>query len=258
MREQKTIFAIVPCYNEETQVERVVRTMPDYVDRIVVIDDCSSDRTQQVVSSLERENERVVLISHPENRGVGGAIASGYEYARDHHADVAVVMAGDGQMCPSELPEILGPVLRDEFDYSKGNRITSLSALRKMPLIRFLGVSFLSVVTKFVSGYWHIGDSQSGYAAINRKMLRRIDWQAMYPRYGQPNDLLVRLSVNRARVCDVPIEPVYNVGEQSGIRISRVSFSISWLLAKLFCWRIKHKLVGASATRLAARAQIAE
>lgn len=258
MREQKTIFAIVPCYNEETQVERVVRTMPKCVDRIVVIDDCSSDQTRQIVATLSEQDERIVLIVHPENRGVGGAITSGYEYARDKNADVAVVMAGDGQMCPTELPRILQPVLRDQVDYAKGNRLTSVSALRKMPFVRFLGVSALSLVTKIVSGYWHIGDSQSGYTAINREMLRRIDWQRMYPRYGQPNDLLVRLSVNKARVCDVPIEPVYNVGERSGIRISRVTFSISWLLAKLFCWRIKHKLVGMSATRLAARAQIAE
>jgi hypothetical protein len=106
-----------------------------------------------------------------------------------------------------------------------------------------VGNSILSLLTKIASGYWHIADSQSGYCAINKKALRLIDWDRMYKRYGQPNDLLVRLNVLGMRVRDVPINPVYNVGEKSGVRVWKVVFTISWLLLRMFLWRLREKYV---------------
>jgi GT2 family glycosyltransferase len=174
---------------------------------------------------------------------VGGAIATGYEYARDHGYDVAVVMAGDGQMDPDDLPAILDPVIDDQADYTKGNRLVTGEAFRKIPKIRFFGNSALSLFTKIASGYWHVADSQTGYTAINRSALETIDWQQMYKRYGQPNDLLVKLNVAGMRVVDVPIEPVYNVGEKSGIKVRKVVFTIGSLLVRLFFWRLKEKYI---------------
>ena len=174
---------------------------------------------------------------------MGGAIASGYRWARDHDFDVAVVMAGDGQMDPDDLPALLDPVVTDEADYSKTNRLFTGEAYRRIPKVRYFGNSVLSLLTKIASGYWHVADSQSGYTAINKEALDTIDWGAMYKGYGQPNDLLVRLNVCGFRVADVHAKPVYDVGEKSGIRIWRVVFSISWLLARMFLWRLKEKHV---------------
>ena len=101
----------------------------------------------------------------------------------------------------------------------------------------------LSLLTKIASGYWHVADSQSGYTAIGLSTLQKLDLDRVYPRYGFPNDLLVHLNVRDARVRDVPSRPVYNVGEQSGIRYSRVVPTISWLLLKAFFWRLKEKYV---------------
>jgi len=243
MMKDKTIHVVVPCYNEETQVGTVIDTMPDMVDKIIVVDDCSTDRTREIVKEYEAANDRIVLIFHERNLGVGGAIASGYEWARDNNADVAVVMAGDGQMPPADLPAIVEPVVSDRADYTKGNRLVTGEAYRKIPKVRYFGNAILSLLTKIASGYWHIADSQSGYTAINRKMLEAIDWKEMYRDYGQPNDLLVRLNVFNARVCDVETEPVYNIGEKSGIRIGRVVLRISGLLTKLFLWRLKEKYI---------------
>ncbi len=243
MYNNNSICVVIPCYNEETQIQKVIDTMPKYVDRIIIIDDFSKDRTVKIAKEIIINNARVFLIEHKENLGVGGAIASGYQFAKNENYDVAVVMAGDGQMNPDDLPAILEPVVDGKVDYSKGNRLFTGEAFKKIPKARYFGNSILSMFTKIASGYWNIADSQSGYTAINKKALHAIDWEKMYQRYGQPNDLLVRLNVENFRVADVPVEPVYNIGEKSGIKIHKVIFTIGWLLIKLFLWRMKEKYI---------------
>jgi glycosyltransferase involved in cell wall biosynthesis len=243
MYKEKTVCVVIPCYNEETQIEKVIATMPEYVDYMVLVDDQSRDRTVETIKKMQENNKQVILIEHKINQGVGGAIASGYKWARDNEMEMAVVMAGDGQMDPDDLPALLEPVVDGAADYSKGNRLFTGEAFKKIPTIRYLGNGLLSLMTKVTSGYWNIADSQSGYTVINEKALKLIDWDKMYKRYGQPNDILVRLNVENLRVTDVPIEPVYNVGEKSGIKIHKVIFTIGWLLTKLFFWRMKEKYI---------------
>lgn len=243
MFKEKSVAAVVPCYNEETQIKGVIESMPEYVDHIVVIDDCSKDKTIEIVEGLMPEHKKVILIKHEKNQGVGGAIASGYIWARDANVDIAVVMAGDGQMDPAQLPRVLDPVALGKTDYSKTNRLLSGEAYSTIPRVRYIGNSILSFLTKIASGYWHVADSQSGYTAINKEALHTIDFEKMYKRYGQPNDLLVKLNIYNFRVTDVHTPPVYNVGEQSKMNIRKVLFTISWLLIKLFFYRLKQKYI---------------
>jgi glycosyltransferase involved in cell wall biosynthesis len=244
MYQNRKIAVVVPAYNEGTQITRVITSMPAIVDHIIIVDDHSKDDTAEIVQTQCKICVRsVILIKHETNQGVGGAIATGYEWCRDHGVDVAVVMAGDGQMNPTDLPAILDPVVDGRADYTKGNRLVTGNAFQKIPKIRFFGNSALSLFTKIASGYWHVADSQTGYTAINAKALRAINWKHMYKRYGQPNDLLVRLNVENLRVIDVPVEPVYGVGEKSGIRIGRVIFTIGSLITRLFFWRLKEKYI---------------
>lgn len=243
MFQEKRIAVVVPSFNEERNIGRVIETMPQYVDHIVIVDDCSTDNTVGVAQAHRSRDNRIVLIRHEVNQGVGGAIATGYKWARDNGVDAAVVMAGDGQMDPKELPSLLEPVVSGRCDYSKANRLAYQKAFREIPKIRFLGNSALSLLTKIASGYWHIADSQSGYTVINRTALEVVDWDRMYKRYGQPNDLLVRLNVHGFRVIDVPQRPVYGVGEQSKLKVHKVAPRISWLLLKGFLWRLKEKYV---------------
>lgn len=243
MIEGKKMAVVVPAYNEEDLIARVVETMPDSVDRIVVVDDFSTDRTVAVLKELKQDHKRLHVICHSENKGVGGAICTGYRFARDEGYDVTVVMAGDAQMDPDDLPAVAGPVARDEVDYCKGNRLFTGEAYKKIPKVRYFGNAILSLMTKIASGYWHVADSQTGYTAINLKMLKLIDWHKTYKRYGCPNDYLVRLNVYDARVQDVPIQPVYGVGEKSGIKLHRVIPKMTILLSKLFLWRMLQKYV---------------
>ena len=226
------ICIVVPCYNEERNLPTVIRTIPDYCDAIVVVDDVSTDNTVAVAEREHEKDPRVVIVRHKINQGVGGAIASGYEWARDNGMDAAVVMAGDAQMDPGELPILLAPCLRDGVNYVKGNRLVYQQSRHIIPGIRFFGNSALSLLTKFASGYWHVSDSQCGYTVVDKKVLELIDWQTMYKRYGQPNDLLVSLNIQNFSVKDVAVRPIYGVGEVSGIKIKRVIFTISSVLIR--------------------------
>jgi len=244
MYKDKTIGVVIPAYNEEKLIGQVIETMPEYVDHIIVVDDCSQDNTIDVVNSYFPEmDNRLHLIEHQTNQGVGGAIADGYKWCRDHELDIIAVMAGDAQMNPDDLPRLLEPIVADTVDYTKGNRLFTGDAWNQIPKIRYLGNSAMSLLTKIASGYWHVADSQSGYTAINLKALKTIDWDSMYKKYGQPNDLLVRLNIYNFRVQDVPVTPIYNIGEKSGIRPLRMIPRLTWLLFRLFIYRMWQKYV---------------
>jgi len=281
-----TVAVVVPAYNEERQILQVISTMPDFVDRIVVINDCSSDRTGLIVlnhikqltpasetlftkssplktkynraeivlhemaekeleffipSQVANENpvsDRVILINHLSNGGVGAAIARGYKWCIDHHIDCTAVMAGDGQMDPSELESICRPVIEDGIDYVKGNRLIHRSAWLVMPKIRYIGNAILSILTKIASGYWHVSDTQCGFTAISLKALQAIKIHDIYRSYGMPNDLMVKLNIAFCTIKEVGIKPIYNVGEQSKMRVMKVIPTVSLLLFKSFFKRL--------------------
>ena len=241
MYKKNNIAVVIPAYNEEKLISRTIESVPDYIDKIVVIDDYSTDHTLQTIMQLMESNSKITLINHKHNQGVGGAIASGYIWAKDNNFDIAVVMAGDAQMDPNDMPKLLNAIIEDGADCAKGNRLRSGIVRKEMPWIRYYGNQLLSLLTKIASGYWHIADSQTGYVAINKKILNKIDWQKMYKRYGQPNDLLVRLNVENMIVRDVQINPVYGIGEKSGIKIRKLTFTLSFLLFKKFIWRLTEK-----------------
>ena len=222
---------VIPAYNEELLIGRVIETMPDFVDWMIVVNDNSSDETAEVVEGYKEScRERLVLINLEHNLGVGGAICEGYKWAREHSIDLTAVMAGDAQMSPDDLPALLDPIVDDRCDYSKGNRLFSGEAWKMIPRVRYLGNSILSLLSKVASGYWHLADSQTGYTVASLRVLATIDLDGVYKRYGMPNDMLVKLNVFDFRVRDVYVKPVYNQGEKSGIRIWRVFFSIPVLL----------------------------
>jgi len=243
MYKNHIIGVVVPAHNEEKLIAQTINAMPDFIDNIIIVDDASTDRTSPIVRDIAITNNKIILISHEKNRGVGGAISTGYIWCRDHDVDIAVVMAGDGQMDPADLPALLEPMVKDHADYTKGNRLITGEAWKKIPRIRYLGNSILSFMTKIASGYWHVTDSQTGYTAINKKALHLLPIENIYPRYGMPNDFLVTLNIYNMRVKDVPVRPVYGIGEKSGIRLSRDIFKIFFLIIRLFFRRMSQKYI---------------
>ena len=241
MFEGKRVGVVVPAYDEEALIAATLGGIPPLVDRIFVVDDGSTDRTRE--RALELGDPRVEVLSHERRSGVGAATITGYRRALADGLDVVVVMNGDNQMDPHDLPTLVEPVARGELDYSKANRLSTGLAWQLIPKTRFFGNAILSMLTKVASGYWHVADSQSGFTAVSREMLERLDLDRVYTSYGFPNDMLVHLNVWNARVRDVPSRPVYGVGERSGIRLHRVVPSISLLLFKGFWWRLWQKYV---------------
>jgi glycosyltransferase involved in cell wall biosynthesis len=237
----KRVAVVVPAHDEEKLIAETIRSVPEFVDRILVVDDASRDGT--VAAARGTGDARVDLIEHERNLGVGAAILTGYRRALAERIDVTAVMAADAQMDPTDLETLVAPVARDEVDYAKANRLFTGKAWDVIPRYRYLGNAFLSLLTKIASGYWHVADSQSGYTAISLDMLDLLDLDQIYPRYGFPNDMLVHLNVWDARVRDYPSRPIYGVGERSGIRLRKVVPSISWLLVKGFFWRMREKYV---------------
>jgi glycosyltransferase involved in cell wall biosynthesis len=244
-----TVAAVVPAYNESRLIGKTITTMPDFVDHIIVINDCSKDDTSDKARAVG--DPRVIVIDHVRNTGVGGSIIDGHKKALEVGADVNVVMAGDAQMDPTYLPDLLDPIADHGYEFTKANRFFSRHALVGMPVIRLLGSVALSFATKVGSGYWNLFDPQNGYTAIRRSALLRLDLSKIARGYAFENDLLIWLNIANARAKDVPIPAVYGE-EVSSMKISRVIGSIGGLLIRGF-WRrmlLKHVLASFSPVAL--------
>ncbi|NIM03352.1 glycosyltransferase [bacterium] len=244
MYREKRVAVVVPAYNEQELIGRVLETMPQWVDKVVVVDDASKDNTVEGVRKFEEAlSGRLILLEHNKNQGVGKAIITGYKWARDNNIDVTAVMAGDAQMDPADLPQLLDPLVDGQADYTKGNRLITGGTWQMMPKTRYLGNAFISLLTKIVSGYWHVADFQCGYTATSLKVLKVINLDRVYGRFGMPNDFLVRLNVHYFRVKDVSVKAIYNIGEKSGVKIWKIAFTLTFLLSKMFFWRMKEKYI---------------
>lgn len=237
------VAVVIPCYNEERKVGGVIRSMPALVDRIYVVDDASQDGSIEVVEDAARERGMDVIVIRQEmNAGVGASICQGYKRAYTDNFDLVAVMAGDGQMDPDDLEFLLEPLALGQADYAKGNRFKA-SAGDKIPAVRLLGNLILSALTKIVSGYWHVSDTQCGYTAINRAALGAVQWDDVYPRYGCPNDILTRLNIAEMRVIEVCVKARYGVDWTSKMKVTRIILPILGLMWRLFLHRMYRKYI---------------
>ncbi len=193
------------------------------VQRIYIVDDKCPEESGKFVEA-NCKDPRVMVLYNEINKGVGGAVKTGYLKALEEGIDIVIKMDGDGQMDPGCLPKLIKPILNGEADYTKGNRFSDLRSLKKMPKVRILGNSILSVVNKFVNGYWNIMDPTNGYTAIHRTALSMLDLERVSDRYFFESDMLFRLGIIRAVLCDIPMPAIYGT-EKSGLKISKVLFS---------------------------------
>lgn len=222
----RSVVAVVPARDEAARIAVVVRTMPRGVERIVVVDDGSTDETGPLARAAD---PRVEVVRHGAPRGVGGALVSGYRAAFAGGADVAVVLAGDGQMDPADLPALLDAVgCAERAVYVKGTRLTRRRVLTDMPGARLVGNAALTLLTRALTGL-PITDAQCGYTALTRSAAERLDLPSLWPRYGYPNDLLARCAARGVPVLEVPVRAVYR-GERSGIRLRDALFTVPYAL----------------------------
>lgn len=229
-----SIAVVVPAYNEAKHIALTLRSIPRYVDRIVVVDDGSSDATAAEVQAME--DARIDLVRHATNRGVGQALCTGYAKAFGDGMEIVAVMAGDGQMHPDDLHRLLAPLVAGEADYAKGDRLSHPECWQRMPRARVLGNHVLSLGTRVATGL-SIRDSQCGFTALHRRAGERVPWAKLWRGYGYPNDLLGRLRQSGARVRDIVVRPVY-ADEESGIGWRHALFVIPFVLATVALRRV--------------------
>jgi glycosyltransferase involved in cell wall biosynthesis len=234
------IGVVVPAYNEEVLLGKTIKGIPKYVSRIYIVDDCSSDRTPEVVKNLK--DPRIVSLRHEVNMGAGKSVIDGYKMALEDKMDIVVVMDGDNQMDPAQMPRLLMPIIEGKADYTKGNRLITKEAREGMSAWRFFGNTLLSLLTKIGSGYWDLMDPQNGYAAASRKALETIDLDSVYTYYGYVNDILIKLNAYGMKVTDVVIPARYG-NEKSSINYRKYVLNVAPMLFKGFLWRLKTKYV---------------
>ncbi len=243
MYKGKSLAIVVPAFNEQELILETLKGIPNYVDIVIVIDDCSTDKTYDLVKTYSKTSKiEINLIKNNQNRGVGGSIKRGYEESLKKEIDIISVMAGDNQMDPEYLPKLLDPLVKDIADYSKGNRLHH-PLKRKMPLFRRFGNNILTLLNKISTGYWNISDPQNGYTAITKLALLKLDLRNVYSGYGYCNDLLSNANIHNLRVHDVVMPPVYG-NEVSGIKIGRYMILMLYLLTRGFFNRIQTKYGG--------------
>ena len=213
---------VIPTYKAKKQVLDVISQIGPEVELIYVIDDKCPEESGKYVSE-NCTDKRVKVIFHEKNKGVGGAVKTGYKHALAEGAEIIVKIDSDGQMDPSLIPTFIKPIINKEADYVKGNRFFELESLSKMPRLRLFGNSILSLVNKFVNGYWNIMDPTNGFTAIHKNALKRLPLDKIADRYFFESDMLCRLGIIRAVVTDIPMKAKY-AEEKSGLKISKIMF----------------------------------
>ena len=229
---------MIPCYRVAGQIAGVVQSIPQSYSPIICVDDASPDDVKGALDALA--DPRVVYVKHDRNRGVGGAVKTGWLEALERGADVCVKMDGDGQMRGEDLDALVAPLLDGSADAAKGNRFVDHEALRAMPTVRLVGNAMLSFAVKLVSGYWNVLDPTNGFVAVRATVLQRLELERLADRYFFETSLLVELNIARARVADVALPAIYgDAGSSLRVRHVMATFPAMLVRAMLrrFYWR---------------------
>jgi glycosyltransferase involved in cell wall biosynthesis len=216
------IAIVIPTYKTKKHVLDVISQIGPEADIIYIVDDKCPEESGRFVSE-NCTDKRVKVLYHEKNKGVGGAVKTGYKQALADGADIVIKIDSDGQMDTSLLPIFIKPIVNGEADYVKGNRFFELESLSKMPRMRLFGNSVLSLVNKFVNGYWNVMDPTNGFTAIHKNALKRLQLDKIADRYFFESDILCRLGIIRAVVLDVPMKARY-ADEKSGLSIGKIMF----------------------------------
>jgi len=220
-RPEVHVAAVVPAYNVAVQLGEVLRQMPALFKSIIVVDDASHDESAAVAERYAQLDPRIIVMRHDVNRGVGGAMLTGFSKALEAGADIVVKVDGDGQMPLWLAPQLVQPLIDGTADYTKGNRFRDFQAVRAMPFIRRVGNVALSFLSKAATGYWHCFDPTNGFVAIRADVLSQLPLQKIDPSYFFETSMLSHLYVLGAVVKEMPM-PARYAGETSNLSITRV------------------------------------
>ena len=232
------VGVVIPCFREKSFICGVLEKIPEFVSKVYVIDDACPEGTGDHVESNINQ-ERVIVLRHKTNRGVGGAVLTGYSHAIQDGIKIIVKLDGDGQMNPAHITRFVDPIVSGDADYTKGNRFYQLRALKQMPKNRLIGNMLLTFLSKASSGYWNIFDPTNGYTAIHSAILNRLYLGRISTDFFFESDMLCKLGEVRARVQDIPMDARYG-NEKSSLVVHKIIAPFFYRHSKRLVERLLH------------------
>jgi len=242
MYKEHIIAVVIPAYNEGLLIIKTLEGIPEFVDKIFVVEDKSTDDTLAKIKKKKENDPRIEVIKHNKNKGLGQSLIDGYVISKKSDADITAIMAGDNQMSPEDLPNLLDKIIINNYDYVKGNRLLYDGVKESMPKYRFFGNAILTILTKFATGYFFLMDPQCGYTVIRNDCLKKIPIEKMSKGYGYNADILCMLNIRSFKVADCEVKPVYGK-EKSKIKLWKYIPKTSFLLIRLFFRRLWKRYV---------------
>lgn len=236
-RESGIISVVIPAYKVSRHLGGLLERIGDEITNIIVVDDCCPEKSGKIAQEFSKKDNRISVIFHDQNMGVGGAVKSGYTKALALGSDIVVKLDGDGQMNPDYIDELVHPLIIGIANYTKGNRFYDIEAITQMPKIRIFGNLALSFMSKLSTGYWTMFDPNNGFTAIDSRTLKKLPLEKIDNRYFFESDMLFRLNLTRAWVEDVPLPAIYGK-EESSLSITRSLFEFLYKHHRNFVKRI--------------------
>ena len=215
------VFAVIPAYNEEKHISKIVRETKKYVDAVIIVDDGSKDKT----ASIARKSKAVVL-THLVNLGKGAALKTGCDYAVKKNASIIIAIDADAQHDPKEIPKFVEGLKNHEIvlGYRKLNR--------KMPFVLKLGNWFINKTISFLYGV-KIRDSQCGYRAFTAKAYRKLRWKASD--YSMESEMIAKIGKYKMSYAEVPIETIYSDKYKGTTILDGIK-----IVLNLLAWKLNH------------------
>lgn len=231
------ILVIIPCYNEQESIERVIENLKanaPFADYLIV-NDCSTDKTLRILQA-----NGMNYINNPVNLGIGGGVQAGYLYARENSYDVAVQMDGDGQHDPKYLEKVCAPVIDGTYDMCIGSRFIEKEGFQSS-FMRRLGINIISFMIKLFTGK-KIYDVTSGYRACNKELINFFadNYADDYP---EPEAIITSV-LSGFKVGEVPVVMVERQGGTSSIRSLKSAYYMIKVCLALVVDRIKVRKAG--------------
>ena len=193
---------LIPCYNEEAYIGGVVQNTFHYAAEVIVVNDGSTDNTGK-----EAEEAGAVVLTNRNHRGKGEALAAGFKHILNRTDwDAVVIIDGDGQHDPAEIPAFLKTAEDNEFQIITGDRLTGVKMGGAMPVVRWLTNKFMSQVISVITGQ-KIPDSQCGYRLIKREVLN--DLELVTSRFDTESEILIRAAQKGYRIGALPVKIIY-------------------------------------------------
>lgn len=234
---QYTVAIVIPCYKVEKEIDGVLTSLPPFIDYIITVDDCSPDKTGQLLDKAALSDSRIQVIHHRKNQGVGGAVCSGFRMAMELSTDIVIKLDGDGQMDVSYIEKMVKWLSAPNCDFVKGNRFHNRIHIKNMPAIRRIGNMGMGFLIKMASGYWNISDPTNGYFGIRTETLQQLQFKRLSPRFFFESSLIIELYYTGAKIKDMAMPAIYG-NEKSNLSVYKTLFSFPGKIAKALLRRI--------------------